>query len=44
MTAAPKLQVRAAEERVGVFLLDHCQVGFAVIFIIVGISFFCFGI
>ena len=39
MTAAPKFPVRAAGERVGVFLLAHCQVGFAVMFIIVGISF-----
>jgi hypothetical protein len=40
ITATPALLVRVPNERVGVFLLDHCQVGFAVMFIISGISFF----
>lgn len=39
-TVAPTLPVRAPSERAGVFLLDHSQVGFAVIFID-DISFFC---
>lgn len=39
-TVAPTLPVRVPSERAGVFLLDHSQVGFAVIFIN-DISFFC---
>jgi hypothetical protein len=39
----PVWPVRALGERAEVFLPDHCQVGFAVIFIIDGISFFCSG-
>lgn len=39
----PVLQVRGLGELAEVFLPDHCQVGLAVIFIIVGISFLCFG-
>lgn len=40
MTVGPALLARVLRERVGVFLLDTCQVGFAVMFIIGGISFF----
>lgn len=39
-TDAAAVPVRAPCERVGEFLLAHCQVGFAVMFIIDGISFF----
>ena len=39
-TEAPTLPFRTPSERAGVFLLDHSQVGFAVIFID-DISFFC---
>lgn len=38
--AAPALLVHVPGECAGVFLLAHCQVGFAVMFIIDGISFF----
>ena len=38
-TVAPALLVRALNERAGAFLLDHCQVGFAVMSIIGGSSF-----
>lgn len=34
MTVGPAVLVRVLRERVGTFLLDHCQVGFAVMFII----------
>jgi len=40
ITIAPVLLVRVLAEGVLAFLLDHCQVGFAVMSII-GISFFC---
>lgn len=43
MTATPTLLVRVPGECAGVFLLAHCQVGFAVMFIIDGVSFFCVG-
>lgn len=43
MTAAPTLLVRVLGKCAGVLLLAHCQVGFAVMFIIDGISFFCVG-
>jgi hypothetical protein len=39
-TIAPALLVRVPAERVVAFLLDHCQVGLAVMSIIVEFSFF----
>ena len=41
--ATPALLVRVPGECAGGFLLAHCQVGFAVMFIIGGVSFFCVG-
>lgn len=41
ITIAPALLVRVLAERVLAFLLDHCQVGFAVMSIIGELSFFC---
>ena len=38
-TVGPALLARVLTERIGVFLLDHCQVGFAVMFIIGAVSF-----
>jgi hypothetical protein len=38
-TVGLALLARVLIERVGVFLLDHCQAGFAVMFIIGAVSF-----
>lgn len=44
ITIASALLVRVLAERVVAFLLDHCQVGLAVMSIIVEFSFSCVGV